>query len=99
MLLAAFVTADVDTIVQSGRREERVRFAQRDFVAEEQILPTVKFMILADDNPDILAIKAHWYPPRLHEPGERLSTIVLRFRGSSCKQVVKSRRMVDLQAY
>jgi hypothetical protein len=67
MLLAAVVTVDVDTIVQSGGRQKRVRFAQRDFVSKEKILPFVKFVILADDHPDILAIEAHQFPPRLHE--------------------------------
>jgi len=76
MLFAAFVTADVDTIVQSWGWLKRVRFAKWDFVAEEKILPAVKFVILADNHPDILAIETHLVSSKVARARERLSTIL-----------------------
>jgi hypothetical protein len=59
VLLAAFVAADAETVIESGRRLDRVGFAQRNPVSKKEILLIVEFVIFAEYYPEILAFVAH----------------------------------------
>lgn len=66
ILLTALVTANVQKTIDGGGRGVRIGFAERDLVPEEKIMPPVKPVVLANDDPDILSIEAHPCPPKPH---------------------------------
>jgi len=59
VFVAAVVTAHVEAAVQIGRRLNRVSFAEWDPVFKKEILVLVESVVLAEYNPEILAIEVH----------------------------------------
>jgi hypothetical protein len=59
VFLPAFIAADIDTFIHLGWRQKGIGLPEWNFVTKEKVLTYVKFVILANYHPDVLAVVAH----------------------------------------
>jgi hypothetical protein len=59
VLLAAFITPDLQRAFENGARAEGVRLAKRNSMFKEEILSKMKPIVLAEYHPTVLGILPH----------------------------------------